>query len=60
MNYLQDGLILFGMARKPRIHTPGGLYDVILKSTKRELVYARGIIGYLASELGIASLKEVA
>jgi len=48
------------MARKPRIHIPGGLYHVILKSTNRELVYARGIIGYLASELGTASLKEVA
>lgn len=60
MNYFQNGLILFGMARQPRIHTPGGLYHVILKSTIREPVFARGIIGYLASELGTASHKEVA
>lgn len=34
--------------------------DLRGKSRNRELVYVRGLIGYIASELGAASLKEVA
>ena len=34
--------------------------DLKGKSRNRELVYARGLVGYIASELGTASLKEVA
>jgi putative transposase len=39
MNYLQDGPILLGMARKPRIHIPGGLYHVILRGNAGNAIF---------------------
>ena len=59
------------MARKPRIHVPGGVYHVMLRGNgmkeaelkgpgqRRDKSEVRAVVGWLAMEYGSATLSEV-